>query len=276
MHIKQTIAIPDDDPYCLALGIPGGEVVYESEELDKKALFRLDEQYRDCVLFVDEINLDMAEARRSTSNVNLNLNKVGQELRHLEAALIYTVISEMWVDARIRQLTDIFIRTEDTALDMKSLQNKQTPGIKARWTVFSMSRKLNGSTYNKNTGAGKLGPYYVRTREMWDAYDTFEMQASESLKYGDFMKGSKLEVDAAPRVTQERDEWGWLEPIAQEILKSNELWVPADQYYTHPEVVARRIPKKVLSGQLNILYGIVAKQRQGQRVYEVPGELVVA
>lgn len=185
IKIKTTITIPDDNEMCMYMGIPGGKVVYESEPLDKIALFHFDERYRRSVIFVDEINIDMSEARRSSSNLNLNTNMVGQELRHLEAALLYTCISEMWVDMRIRDLTDIFIKTQDIALDVRGLIRHEKPGFHARWRIYPMSRKFSGYTYNHEY-RNSFGPVLIPVRDMWDVYNTLEIQkaAKGSLKYG--------------------------------------------------------------------------------------------
>lgn len=189
MKIKFTVDIPDDNFWCMEAGVPGGKVVYESEPFNKIALFHFDERYRNSVIFIDEINIDMAEARRSSSNTNLNTNMVGQELRHLEAALIYTVINEMWVDNRIRDLTDIFIKTQDIALDKRGLIRKEVPGYNARWTIYPLSRKFCGESYRDNRET-VTEPYLIKVRDMWDAFDTHEIQtaASGSLKYGSDMK----------------------------------------------------------------------------------------
>lgn len=276
MKIKYTLTIPDDDPWCRFLGIPGGDVTFESLPLDKTALFKMDNRYRGAVLFADEINLELGEARRSSSNVNLNLNKVGQELRHLGAALIYTVISEMWVDARIRQLTDIFIRTQDTALDIENLERQAIPGMKARWQCYYMSRKINGTSYFDNHE--KYGPYYIHVRNMWDAYDTLELQASANLKYGDYLKAASAKnvIQVEPQDDNTNDEWAWLNPIAESLLNSPDMVVPAIEIYNHPEVVRRGISKNSITEILKENFGIktrrYVKDGDRQTYYIIPEE----
>lgn len=272
MHIKITVSVENDNPYLN--GFPGGEVVYETEEFDKMALFRFDERYRKSAIFVDEINLEMAEARRSSSNLNLNTNKVGQELRHLEAALIYTVIDEMWVDSRIRDLTDIFVRTQDTALDAENLAQKKTPGEVARLMIYPMSRKLNGATFFENQH--KFGPYYNHVRDMWEAYDTHEMQASESLKYGIDLK-HKVEVSNTPDHQHTVDEWAWLNVLADELRTRPEGYIPCDELYYNEEVQKRGISKGELTQKLRLLVpGLKSKTKSidGDRfqVYILPPE----
>lgn len=254
MAIKVTVRIPDSNYYCQKYGIPGGEVVYQTLEFDKYALFRFDERYRKSAIFVDEMNLEMAEARRSSSNLNLNTNKVGQELRHLEAALIYTVINEYWVDSRIRDLTDVFIRTQDTALDAENLEMRKTPGEVARLMLYAMSRKLNGTTFNK-TNEG-YGPFYVHVRDMWEAYFTHQIQASQSLKYGIDMKpkmAMDVDVQSTPEHRMVVDEWGWLNKVADELIHRDEKYIPAEDFYYHPDVLARKISKRELTERLKQL-----------------------
>jgi hypothetical protein len=274
MHIKVTVSIKDGDPALN--GFPGGEVVYETEEFDKLALFRFDERYRNSAIFVDEINLEMAEARRSSSNLNLNTNKVGQELRHLEAALIYTVIDEMWVDSRVRDLTDIFVRTQDTALDAENLAQHKTPGEVARLMIYPMSRKLNGSTFFENQK--KFGPYYNHVRDMWEAYDTHEMQASESLKYGiDIKHSTTVEVSNTIDHQNTIDEWAWLNVLADELRTRPEGYIPAEEFYYNEEVQKRGISKDELTKRLKLLIPNLkskAKSIGGERitVYTLPDE----
>lgn len=280
LRIKYKVVLPDDYPACLALGIPGGEITYQSEELDKVALFHLDEKYRNSVIFIDEINLEMAEARRASSNINLNTNKVGQELRHLEAALIYTVINEMWVDGRIRQITDVFVRTEDTALDINSLIARKTPGCNARWQLYLMSRKLSGETYQESRHT--IGPYFMHVRKMWDAYDTLEMQASASTKYGASLVEKAPEFERRKNIIIEKANWDWLEPIARWIIEQPDLEVVRDDVFDANPVVWQKKPPDIpqdswsaqVSRKLCENYGIYNKKigRRGRNftVYFLP------
>lgn len=287
MMIKVTVRIPDNfadnfpdliAKYPSLKGIPGGEVVYQTEEFDKYALFRFDERYRKSAIFVDELNLEMAEARRSSSNLNLNTNKVGQELRHLEAALIYTVINEYWVDNRIRDLTDIFVKTQDTALDAENLEMRKRPGETARLMLYAMSRKLTGNTYNKTNEA--YGPFYIHVRDMWEAYFTHQIQASQALKYGIDMKpdmGINVEMESTPEHRRVVDEWGWLNKIADDLINRDDHFIPAEDFYYHPEVLKRQMGKRELTEKLGLLVpGLRTETKKingyRQTVYIVPDE----
>lgn len=276
MHIKVTVRISDDNPLLQKWGLPGGEVIYETNEFDKYALFRFDERFRKSVIFVDEINLEMAEARRSSSNLNLNTNKVGQELRHLEAALIFTVINEMWVDGRIRELTNVFFRTQDTALDAENLALKKTPGEVARLMMYPMSRKINGQTYYQNQKA--FGPYYLYVRDMWSAYDTLEIQASEALKYGIDIKHNDIIVEDTENHKQVKEDWDWLNNLATDLFERGELEVPANEFYNHPEVVKRGYNQRQLTELLkSLIPGLRTKQKYidgfRESVYVLPQEM---
>lgn len=255
LQIKVTIVIDDDHPACQYFGIPGGEMEYESLPLDKKALFRLDERYRGAIVFADEINLDLAEARRSTSNVNLNLDKVGQEIRHLQMSLIYTVIDEMWVDSRIRQLTDVFVRSADTALDPDGLQNNATPGLLARWQLYALTRRFSGTSYRESQQY--YGPHFIHVRNMWDAYDTLETQASQSLKYGQFIhQKDDIEVTPTAEHAMIEKDWSWLEVIARDIQSRDDEVIYAEEYYNHPLVLDNKISPQTLTKELKNQHNI--------------------
>ena len=278
MHIKVTVTISENNPFLKKWGLPGGEVVYETQEFDKYALFRFDERYRGSAIFIDEINLEMAEARRSSSNLNLNTNKVGQELRHLEAALIFTVINEMWVDGRIRELTNVFFRTQDTALDAENLARKKVPGEVARLMMYPMSRKINGQTYYQNQQA--YGPYYLYVKDMWSAYDTLEIQASEALKYGIDIKHNDIIVEDTEEHKQVKDDWEWLNELATDLFNRGEMEVQAGEFYNNPEVLKRGISKDQLTKLLQqLIPGLKTRARYfdgfRENVYVLPQEVYV-
>src|SRR3989304_4249146 len=114
-NMKTKLTVPVDDNIAGRYGLKGGDVVYEAKPIDRGSLLRLDSRYEGGHLFLDEINLEYGEARRSTSNVNLGTDTLVQQLRKFQCGLTYTVIDEMFVDKRIRDNTDIFIVCKETA-----------------------------------------------------------------------------------------------------------------------------------------------------------------
>jgi len=277
MAIKCTVNVSDEDaaPY----GLDGGKVVYESIELDKPALLRFDPQFQDGCIVIDEPNMEFAEARRSNTNTNLFFDRVGQQLRKYRSALLYTVVHEMWIDNRLRTLTDIFIRTRDTALDPDNLRKKVPPGINFEWNIYPMTRKLLGITY---ADMGKpLPPIPMNFKKMWGIIDTYQKQAEGKTKYGLDFKASSVEVELteSPAVVQEKKDWGWLREVVDALVADGRPVVPATVAYEHPEVRKRRMAPPVIAKEIGIHYNLYTKPMwvdgRMRRGFEIPDELLV-
>lgn len=255
-------------------GLDEGRAVFQSRELDKYKLLTFDPEYSKGAFFIDEINVWLADARRSMSNQNLYASDVSQELRKLESALIYTCITEMFVEQRIRDITDIFIRSQDTALSPEGLAQKRTPGVDFRWTIYPISRKLTGERYIDTRRT--LPPVFLHARKFWGICDTLLRQQRRKFTVPIGESTADITIDESPVVAEHRHKWGWLDPIAQQLLKDPRKWVPASEIYNHPEVRTRGIAKPVISTKLNELYGIRAEFRMidGIRmtVYVLPEE----
>lgn len=203
----------------------GGVVTYQSLPLDREALLRFDPMYHDGALGLDEINVEFAEARRTSSNVNLFFDGIGQQARHANLSAIYTTISEMWVDTRIRQdLTDIFIKTEDLALSPEGLWLKKPPGVKFKWTIFGMSRSFTGESYYA-TGRPAVPPVYINAKIFHGLFDTKEKQTGKGKYTIDFKKRitGEFTVEKSPAVVKEYDDWGWLYNILTNIFQSGDI-----------------------------------------------------
>lgn len=209
----------------------GGIVVYQSEKIDKKKLLKLGDEYQGGLIFLDEINMEFAEAMRSTSNTNLYMDRVGQQLRKLKSSLYFTVIHEMWVDSRIRNLTDVFIKCEDTALSKQGLYERRKPGQLFKWVIYTMSRKLTGESYYQTKQT--MPPVLIPGKTLWGLIDTNQMQARGNYSYKTDLKDTKteLEIKKSPEVEQHKDKWQWLYDEIQSIhdqgvlsIESRELW----------------------------------------------------
>ena len=202
MDINANITVSDE--YAERYGLSGGSVHYESEPLDKLKFLRFDPEYYRNIFVIDEINIFLADARRAMSNQNLEADDVGQQLRKLQSPLIYTCISEMFVDTRIRDLTDVFIKTEDTALSPLGLARKQQQGIEFQWYLYPITRKLTGERYADTKQ--RLGPYFIRGNRFWDLIDTNLRQERKKLK----------DLEAEVKVTQDdrtqrfNEQYGWI------------------------------------------------------------------
>lgn len=205
-NMSISVEIECDAEVTKEYGLEPGIVKYESRHLNMDKFLKFDAEYRGGVFFIDEINIALADARRAMSSQNLAADDVGQQLRKLNSGLIYTCIHEMFVDWRIRDMTDIFITCRDTALSPEGLQRRQTPGEEISWQIMPMSRRLTGEKYSE-TGES-LGPYYLRLRQFWNIINTWQRQ-SRTLTAGR-VKAGELNILESPIVVAHKGKWAWL------------------------------------------------------------------
>jgi hypothetical protein len=191
-------------------------VGYLTHDLDKADMFKL--AMGSGMMFIDEINMELSEARRSMTNRNLNFNKVIQQLRKKELNLIYTVQHEMWVDDRLRYQTDIFIKCQDVVLKPGGMSLPFDFGTMCEWTIFDMSGHLGkGSYYETQQPFGTLKFY---GKHWWHAYDTKERQGLEEEVYGKSQQLNQLNIEPSGTVLEAQSQWGWLYDKLEELLAS--------------------------------------------------------
>jgi hypothetical protein len=212
MKMKLTVDVSDEVAGCY--GAKGGDVTYEAETIDRNALLRLDSRFEGGHIFLDEINLEYGEARRSSSNVNLNTDTLIQQLRKFRCGLTYTVIDEMFVDVRIRENTDVFITCKDTAAYARNLNKHKPQGHEFEWIIQPMTWRLLGDEYSfKNTGKS-IGPIPINMRQLWGTIDTMERQARNRSKYTEMGKDLlPIELGESPAVSKAKSQMGWLQDL---------------------------------------------------------------
>lgn len=209
MQIKMAVDV--DDELSRQVGLEGGSVIYEAGHIDKQSFLTLDSRYEGGCLFFDEFNLEYGEARRSSSNVNLMTDRAVQQLRKMQCGLVYTVLNEMYVDARIRDNTDVFIRCQDVALNTGNLAEKMEQGVLFEWLIYGMTPKFAGNNRTYDKTHKPEGPYQIKLEHLWEAIDTYERQAQGATKYSDTKTLFPLKLQEDPAVIVDRDKWGWLD-----------------------------------------------------------------
>lgn len=189
----------------------GGAVHYESLPLEKDKLLKLDDTYRNGCLVIEEINVQFSNARRFMTNTNIESNELYQQLRKFETTLIYNVIDEMFVDSQLRELTDIFITTYDTAFDVDALEREKPPGLDFCWLVHSWSSYLNGyqGRYDKTKKADKCYFKFAPWRGVYNdkqhqEHGVYSLSKREREKLN-------LNVESSQEMQQELKKWAWLE-----------------------------------------------------------------
>lgn len=193
--------------YCGMAG--GGIVTYQAQPLEKAEFLNLDSRYEGGCVHIDEPNIEYGESRRSGTNTNLATDTVVQQLRHLQCGLVYSVINEMFVDLRIREATDLFIRCSDVALGADNLRAKMAQGHVFEWELYAMTARVAG---NENTYANTHKPLYthqITMRDLWGVIDTRESQR-QTQKYSGAKELLPVELKEKPEAVEEKNQWAWL------------------------------------------------------------------
>jgi len=210
MFMKLDVEVSDEDARLYGLE-QGGVATYESGHIEKQAFLALDSRYEGGCLFFDEFNLEYGEARRSVANVNLMTDRAVQQLRKIQCGLVYTVLNEMYVDVRIRENTDIFIKCIDVAYKPANLAQQMRQGVVFEWMIYPMSQRVAGIGQTYGDTNVPIGPVRITLKHMWESIDTLERQAAGRMSYTDKKELLPIEMKEDPVVVQERDRWGWLD-----------------------------------------------------------------
>jgi hypothetical protein len=213
MNINFDIEIEDDIAREYGLN-SGGIAHYESLPLDKDALLELDESYRGGAFLIEEINVQYSNVRRFMTNTNVEFNEVCQQLRKFGTSLLYNVIDEMFIDSQLRALTDIFIKTYDTAFDIDALSAKKQTGLDFCWKVYPMTGYLCGEQGRYAVTHKALYPVYFHFGSWRGIYNS--MQHQEKGQYSKTKKEREQELkgnmsaESSEEITGHRSEWDWL------------------------------------------------------------------
>ena len=173
LPIKYTYEVPAEVANKYGLG--AGKAVFASKEIDPIRLLKMDEEYQGGFICLDEINVRLADALKSTSNINFFFNQMDQQMRKTQSGLLFSCIDEMWVDPRLRDLTDIFIRCEDEALSFEGLASHKTEGIDIKWVIYPMTRMYDGFTFWQTH---QTDTFYFKARPYWGIINTSYTQAT--------------------------------------------------------------------------------------------------
>jgi len=213
MKISCDIQVDDDTARSYGLN-SGGLTHYKALPLDKDALLNLDERYERACLVIEEINVEYSNVRRAMTNTNVDFNQVAQQLRHFETSLLYNVIDEMFIDPQLRSLTDVFVKSYDTAFDADSLDAQKPRGIDFRWDIYPMSGYLRGNQGKFNVTKKTMPPVYLHFAPWRGSYDTMQKQRkgiySISTKDKNRKLMAKFETESSPEVTGHFEKWDWL------------------------------------------------------------------
>lgn len=202
----------------------GGIAHFESQPLVKDALLNLDDRYRNAYILIEEINVEYSNARKALTNTNTDFNEVCQQLRKFKTTLLYNVIDEMFIDVQLRALTDVFIKTYDTAFDINALNAQKDTGLDFCWTIYPMTGYLVGEQQKYAVTKKPLPPVYFHFGPWRGIYNTNKNQEHGiyTMSRKDKMKAMQAEisVESDPELVKEVNAWRWLEEAAQDLKQS--------------------------------------------------------
>ena len=148
------------------------------------------------------------------------------QLRKYRALLIYNVINEMFIDPQLRSLTDIFIRTYDTAFDVDALERHKPNGLDFSWKIYPMTGYLRGEQGKYSNTHEAIGPVYLNFEPWRGIFDSMKHQEqgkytkTTSQKNRD-AEAAALGVESSPEIVAHAKRWGWLEQKVLSYMKAN-------------------------------------------------------
>lgn len=159
--------------------LPSGElIIRQTIDIDNMEMRNLDTKYANCAVYYDEVNVSVAEARRSMSDVNLKVMYIVQQKRKRNLDVIWSAVSEMDVDVRLRSRTDIFVKCGDLSLRPGFQHNGV--GTFSEMTYYD----YGGLVVPNDYGMGEKSVFnrmVVNNRPWWNIYDTYQLQMPDSV-----------------------------------------------------------------------------------------------
>lgn len=212
----------------------GGMVVYKSLPLDKVALLRLDDTYRNGCLVIEEINVQFANARRFMANTNIDFNEVCQQLRKFNTSLAYNVIDEMFVDSQLRALTDVFIKTYDKAFELNNIIHETAKGNDFSWRVYPWTGYFAGEENKYSVTKKPLPPVTFHFTKLHGLFDSTKHQE----------KGiySQSRAESSKEITEYMDEWQWLVDKVKAIKEAGYEFIEPVKL---PRLIGRPISRQI-------------------------------
>lgn len=144
-----------------------------SKSLNKLELGELDTVYSNGLLFVDEVNAYIADARRSMSEESLAFSYILQQIRKRKLNIIWTAQSEAHCDERLRWQTDIYIVCNDVSVVRRGCGI----GELSHWKAYDAHGLVTGKL-NKNP------VFYegvIWNKPWWNSFSTWKLQGADEI-----------------------------------------------------------------------------------------------
>jgi len=236
-------------PISLKVKYKDAEKVFETDDLDAVTMLDFNDfenNYEDCWILIDETNINIADAYRSTSNQSLFFTNLLQQMRHRNLDFCFTTQSEMFLPYRARWQADIFIKCSDLAMASTIYPRSEDIGRKSRWQLYDYSGLLTSSLIkDDDKRISELKPYATKivwNTPFWNCYSTELMQRWDKLNLK--TSGEKRDVNTSN-----------FETIADKFK------IPVDLLMNSINFENNKIDKKELWQTLNISEDITMQRR---------------
>lgn len=242
--------------------------MFQTVSLDKTSLLDVRDQeqmYRNCLIFVDEANMELAESQRTMGNRALWFSYALQQARKRNLSLIHTEQSEYHITERLRFQTNLFISTKDAAYQ-HGKPKWGSLGRHSLWKVHDYSGVVTGEPYDGQ-------PIYEGTfhnTPFWHSFDTRQIQSGDtelpnlkkksdiSITPGDGLKALMTEfADGATILNEYAKKGGWAR-----------VW--KDKLWENLGISENRGEQTRIGNQLISLRAVERQSTGGRRFYELP------
>jgi len=170
--------------------------LFETKPMPKLKLLEGDTEFRNGVMVLDEINMEVAESSRFMSSTNLDFTNQLQQIRKKGLDVIWSAQSWNTVDARVRWQSDYII--------MCSCSKPENKGLYSYWRVMDSTGISGKLDFELEMRSHYLLDKVVMEgvawiRPVWSAYDTRKLQGQESYNKRDLVSVNAKEIsDSMP------------------------------------------------------------------------------
>lgn len=252
------------------------EKIFASEPLDKASLMDIndfEQLYANGLVIVDEINIEIGDAKRSMSNSMLWFDFALQEVRKRHMNVMYQLQSEDWAGNRTQFQTDIYVTCKDAAFKPGIPPKAHNIGRLSHWKIHDMSGVITGEIKYADKFRHKVEPFREHdfwNTPFWNCYNTGQFQ-----KHDKFDPTKAKTADSQPFTIDENQfkaltaGYNVLPDVILRLLSSNIKQVPHETVWELLKVTDHR--EKIRIGQLLLSLGCTSYQgADGKRGYRLP------
>ena len=243
--------------------------VFESANLDKTSLLDVRDQeqmYRNCLIFVDEANIEMAESQRTMGNRSLWFSYALQQARKRHLSMIHTEQSEYHVTERLRWQTSLYISTKDAAYQYGT-PKPGSMGRKSLWKVHDYSGIITGEAYE---GTPVFDGVFHNT-PFWHSFDTEQIQSGETELPDHKKQKTDISITPGTELAALKEEYAdALTIIGAYSKKGEETRVWCDKLWENLDISGDRGEQVRIGGQLKALGVKSGQSTGGRRFYRIP------